>query len=694
MINKSRLLKLVLLLLLLVPLGVLAASAVHHTRPSGGGHLFFSKEGKEYLACEWTNNKYTRFGTIDIESEPTSSPRASFSSKTTWLDRPISSPNPIRWSKDLLGLGIENGIGWITFRTGDTSAAIHQFDLTNNEPAQTNSIDFGESISGDSRMFLVDRKLIRGPHEQLELWDISKGRLLDSIATPVGAKSYVNGVQGTKNILVIDRGSNFAGLYGSDNESLRLIQDWKSLQTESFLRNDETFVASLLPDGATIEVRSAIDGSVVESSSVPIDSRLPLPLTSFELVESCGCFRWRSLGICTDALTRQPLPIPDMFEPLIREMEGSRLVAIRKETTSGVIVAKECVIVNETTGKQLMRFWLDLKEQISGACILKRTGHLALATYANRVHLYDLETGSVVRTIDPFKWGFPLNCATATLFGLWCIVWICLAAAVYPYGWIDSSVCTGLFIAFVSCRLYAAMSDANGFFASLGVLLGSIQLTSIWLCLGRNRLFLRSAPLILTIGLAAGLVTYWQEESNSTAAMVAGIMPVTIGTILVLAILRWSGVKFENVLSESFGSTDSVLQKESSINLRDLFLFTLLSAIVAAIVRWIPVSYWYGILFDRRLVWTFLTVVSIFAACLAAVVVVSLWTSFSRRNIVVRWTPWLVALLLFQLIPLGLFAPFFFGASATLMIGLYAYRLRGWRFHQKHFATKTTVLLK
>ena len=690
MIHKTGLLKLVLMLLLLMPLGYLAACALHHIRPSSGGHLFLSKHGKDHLACEWINNKYARFGTIDIEFESTSSPRTSFSSKTTWLDRPISWQNPIRWTKDLLGLGIEDGIGWIAFRTGDTSVAIHQFYLINNEPAQTNSIDFGESISSDSRMMLVDGKLIRGPHEQLELWDVSKGLLLDSIATPVGPKSYVYGVQGTTNILVIDRVSNFAGLYGSDNESLRLIQEWKALQTESFQRNDKTFEASLLPDGATIEVRSAIDGSVVSSFSVPIDSRLPLPLTLFELVESCGCFRWRSLGIYTDAITGQTLPIPDLFEPLIRDTEGSRLVSIRKETTSGRIVAKECVVVNETTGKQLMRFSIDLNEQISAACILKKSGHLALATYLNRVHLYDLETGSLVRTIDPFQWGSSLNGATATLFGLWCIFWILSSAKVHPYGWIDSSVCIGLFIAYATCRSFAAMSDPNGFFEGLGVLLGSIQLTSIWLCLGRNRLFLRSAPFILTIGLAAGLVTYWHEESNSTAAMVAGIMPLTIGTILVLTILRWSGVKFENVLSQSLGRTDSVLQKESSINLRDLFVFTLVSAIVAAIVRWIPVSYWYGILFDRRLVWTFLSVVSIFAACLAAVVVVSLWTSFSRKNIFVRWLPWLVALLLFQRITMGLLEPFFSGAFATLLLGLHAYRLRGWRFRPKRLPTLPT----
>ncbi len=203
MINNTRLQKLVLMLLLLVPLGYLAACAVHHTRPSGGGQLFFSKEGKDFLTCEWISNKHARFGTIDIESEPTSSPRDSFSSKTTTAG----------WKHDVDGLGIENGIGWIAFQSGDTVAGVHQFDLTSKEPAQTSNIDFGESISGNLRMLMINNNLIRRIGEHLEMWVISSG-----------------------------------------------------------LR------------------------------SVPSDSRLTLPIASFELVESCCCFRWRWTG---DLLARR-----------------------------------------------------------------------------------------------------------------------------------------------------------------------------------------------------------------------------------------------------------------------------------------------------------------------------------------------------------------------------------------------------
>ncbi len=268
-----------------------------------------------------------------------------------------------------------------------------------------------------------------------------------------------------------------------------------------------------------------------------------------------------------------------------------------------------------------------------------------------------------------------------------------MSAAVHPYGWIDASVCIGLFVAYATYRFVVELyspADTPFIFASVGVLLAAIQLTTVWLCLGRNRLFLRTSPFVLTIGLTAGLVTYWHARPNVASAMVAGIMPLTVGTMLALAILRWSGVKIESVLSRSFEDTDSVLQKESSVNLRDLFLFTLVAAIVAAAVRSVPVNYWYGILFDQRMVRQFLALICIFAACLAAVVIVSLWTSFSRRNVALRWFPWLVALSIFQLFEFGPFAHFVFGAVATMMIGLHTYRLKGWRFRPKHFATSPT----
>ena len=253
--------------------------------------------------------------------------------------------------------------------------------------------------------------------------------------------------------------------------------------------------------------------------------------------------------------------------------------------------------------------------------------------------------------------------------------------AAHSYGWIDTSICVGLFIVYASFRIPTTLSvfGEDFFLASLGILIGSIQLTSVWLCLGRNRLFLRTGPFVLAFGLAAGLVTHWLDEPKSASAVVAAIMPLSLGMMLAFTLLRRGGVKFENVDMQPFGKPDSMLQNESSINLRDLFVFTLISAIVAFVVKEIPLTYWYEILLDRQRIRIFLILVSIHTACLAAGGVLALWTSLSRRHILIRWLPWLIASVPFLLFRLPLLNPLLFGSSVTMMIGLHAYRLRGWR---------------
>ena len=682
--NQLSLLILALLLVLLVPIGFLAAWGVHHTRSNVGGHIVFSKDGKEYLACQWVNQRYIQFGTLCFDSEPKSSPRDNFSIKTTRSQESINSQNSRSLSENLLGLGIEDGIGWIALRTGDTSARICRFNLTNAEPVQTNSIEFDAIISSTYRVLLIGGKLIQMIGAELEIREISTGKVLDSVATQMGPRSYFYPLPGTPNFLILDGSTNSAELFATSGERLHCIQKWKALQTQSFQRNDESYIAILLTDGTTIEVRNAKDGSVVSIHSAPSDSRLTLPLTYLDLRETCGCIGWRSLGIWTDVFTGRTLPIPPLFEPLVRDVESGRLVAIREENTTGRKVSNECAIVDESTEEQLLRFPLDFNERVSAGCILKKSGQLALASNDNRVHLYDMKTGVLVRVIDPFWWGVPLNCAAATLCGLWCIVWLRYSAAIHPYGWIDACVCIGLFIAYASFRCYVGWpvrTHLYFFFASMGVLMGSIQLTSYWLCLGKTRLFLRTAPLVLAFGLAAGLVTCWEEEPRLASMAVAAILPLTLGSMLAFGILRWTGVKFENVNLQLSGKANSRVQKESSISLRDMFLFTFVSAIVVSIIRWIPLTYWYEIWFDRRQVWIFLALVCNHSACLIAVGLLSLWTCMSRRNIVIRWIPWLIALALFLILKLPFeLILFVFGSFATLMIGLHAYRLRGWRF--------------
>ena len=158
------------------------------------------------------------------------------------------------------------------------------------------------------------------------------------------------------------------------------------------------------------------------------------------------------------------------------------------------------------------------------------------------------------------------------------------------------------------------------------------------------------------------------------------LVPWSLSVMLPLVTLRWIGVRFENLNQKSEFASSGRTQKESSINLRDIFLFMTVFAIVAAIVRWIPFGYWYETWLNQPYVCSSLSFVAIQAAGLAATGLLAMWTCFSRKKFVVRWSPWLivVVVLLFVNLPFDL-RPMLIGASLTILLGLHAYRLRGWR---------------
>ena len=214
--------------------------------------------------------------------------------------------------------------------------------------------------------------------------------------------------------------------------------------------------------------------------------------------------------------------------------------------------------------------------------------------------------------------------------------------------------------------------------------MSSIVLTNIWLCLGRKRLFRRTAPIVLVFGLSVGLIVCWIEEPKMQSVLIPGGTFLTLGMMLPLVLMRWAGVRFQNTKLDSLAKIRQSNERETYVNLRDIFLFTTVSAIVTSIFREIPLSHWYAFWFDR----SFLFVVGIHSACLAIISVLAIWTSFSSRGFVSRWGPWLVVaagwISISATHPLGPFfyflGPFAIASSATLFIGCHSYRMRGWRF--------------
>ena len=81
--------------------------------------------------------------------------------------------------------------------------------------------------------------------------------------------------------------------------------------------------------------------------------------------------------------------------------------------------------------------------------------------------------------------------------------------------------------------------------------MSSIVLTNIWLCLGRKRLFRRTAPIVLVFGLAVGLIVCWIEEPRMQSSLIPGIVLLTLGMMLPLILMRWAGVRFQNTKLDS-----------------------------------------------------------------------------------------------------------------------------------------------
>ena len=677
LIYKNRLLFGTLLLLILVPIGYLASLGVQLIRPEQVSYQFFSKEGVEYVTySQVLSDTSLKWSTLAIDGEPKSSSRNGYSTKK------IKQKSNTAYVFSHL---YDDGRGF-EILCGDGSSILYEYELYNDTPVKITDIEFIAPVSrhpSDCNCACND-KLVRMTADQLELREISSGKVLDAVSVQMGAKSLLCHVPNTQSFLAVDNSSATLRKYDTSGDKLNLIQEWSvvGLHMIAFHRNDQTFIANLLHDGKTIEIRSVIDGSVVGSSTsdcpTPV-SHIPFPNKGFDSLN--GFLYWKSLRVWTDVYTGKTLAIPPSFEPFVRDADGDRIVAIRHQEMPELV---ECIVVNTSTDEELLRVRVDPIVRVKAARILKKSGNLALITEDFRVLIYDSGTGNLIRKIDPFEWAFWLNCAAATLFAIWCIVFLSFAATNHVRGWVDVGLCVGLFIAYATVRFNETVSwhAANVFFgACQGVLMGSILLTSIWLCLGRNRMFLRTAPVVLAFGLAAGLIDRWLKEPQLKDFHIAILVPWSLSVMLPLVTLRWSGVRFENLNQTSKSVLNERSQRESSINLRDIFLFMIVSAIVASIVRWIPLTYWYETWLNKPSVRSSMFFVAIQVAGLAAIGLLAMWTSLSRRKFVIRWSPWLivVVVLLFVNLPFDLM-PMLIGASPTILLGLYAYRLRGWRF--------------
>ena len=685
--------KVVLLLVFLMAIAGLAVWGIHHTRPSRhGNYELVAKDGKEILVSAFADSTSYGWGVIRMDGELTNFARSRFSTRRLTERSTKLSADANRY----LDGGNDNGSVWTVIRDVDSDAHLLQLELTSDEPVRSTSFAFpAPTTKFESRASVCGEKLVLSSGEQMELRDIRSGRVLDSIPSVLNANSHLAHLWGTQNLYAWNNKSKKVHLFSLDAETLRLVHEWDVLHAIPFKRKGEAFIISLLLDGKTIEVRSGKDGLVVNSYPVPSDPMIPLPITNLAWSREGSILWWPTIGKHMDALTGEVIPFPNSFFPVFRDFDGNRIVGITEPR--GRLTTKECVVVDDSAGSQTLRFPID--PLVCSAYVRKESGLLALATYDHRVFLYELKGGTLVRIIDPFMLGFPINCLTLIAFIIWCILWLRIVSPIHPHGWIDGTLCVLLFIAYASYRFQSTGEQAlaSGFvFAALGVVMSSILMSGIWLCLGRNRLFLRATPVVQVYGLVIGVIVFWFSEPQIQSDLIPAATILSLTLMLPFAILRLSGITLQNTNS-STAMDERSNENESLIRLRDIFFLTIVAAINASILRSIPLSHWYGIWIGRRPIGFFLLLVTINAVCLVLVGLLALWTCLSKKSFAVRWLPWFVfgaMIIVLCNTQYALAGYVGIGASAALLVCLHAYRIRGWRFAgrpQRHVGVKLEV---
>ncbi len=675
--------KVVLLLVFLMAIAGLAVWGVHHTRPGPlGNYEFVVKDGKEILVSAFADSTSYGWGVIRMDGELTNFARSRFSIRRLIERSTKFSADANSWRQRSLDGGNDDGSIWTVIRDRGWEATLLRLELTSNERVRSTSFAFAAPTTKfEPRASVCGEKLVLSNGEQMELRDIGSSRVLDSIPSVLNANSHLAHLWGTQNLYAWNNKSKKVHLFSLDAEKLRLVHEWDVLHAIPFKCKGEAFIISLLPDGKTIEVRSGKDGLVVNSYPVPSDPMIPLPITDLAWSREGSFLWWPTIGKHMDALTGKVIPFPNSFFPVFRDFDGNRIVGLNEPR--GRLTTKECVVVNESAGSETLRFPID--RLVCSAYILKDSGLLALATYDHRVFLYELNGGSLVRIVDPFILGFPINCLTLIAFIIWCILWLRIVSPIHPHGWIDGTLCVLLFIAYASYRFQSTGEQAlaSGFvFAALGVVMSSILMSGIWLCFGRNRLFLRATPVVQVYGLVIGVIVFWFSEPQIQSDLIPAATILSLTLMLPFAILRFSGITLQNT-NRSTAMDEGSNENESSIRLRDIFFLTTVAAINASILKSIPLTHWYGIWIGRRPIGFFLLLVTINAICLSMVGLLAFWTCLSKRSFAARWIPWFVfgAMMIVLCNTQYAIAGYVgIGASAALLDCLHAYRLRGWRF--------------
>ena len=152
--------------------------------------------------------------------------------------------------------------------------------------------------------------------------------------------------------------------------------------------------------------------------------------------------------------------------------------------------------------------------------------------------------------------------------------------------------------------------------------------------------------------------------------------------LLALLPLRYFRFRLEKEPICNEALDNAMKNRGSPVALRDLFLLTIVFAILFSIIRWMPNVNW------RNLETHELISVSLLVCMIAVPSLFAFWTAFSSRSWVSRWGIWVIAIIGHETLATGITGDVFprelsQSAIVATLFCFYAYRLRGWRLSRR-----------
>ena len=323
-----------------------------------------------------------------------------------------------------------------------------------------------------------------------------------------------------------------------------------------------------------------------------------------------------------------------------------------------------------------------------------------VATRDGRLYFYDAGTGTLVRSVDPFRSVHWINCICGLAFFAWCVLWSRFTRKMQTQGWVDILAFTMPILGYLLMCLHDQVGGSFSLPAictfSFGVCLGLTLLASMWCAIGGARWSLGALPLALSILFGIGFHSFVEGGYQKPYEIEAFVL-VSLAATGFLMLLKLNSFRFCSVSAdcEELGVQVAIEPRGNRFPLRDLFLWTAVFGILFAMQK--------GNLCIIAIDLSMLLIAVPVGLVLAIIAMIASWLAnhCSERiaSRVARATCGIALTCMFFSDPAGvmLFSPilrsileygsilfFVMPIWCTVYFGLYAFRLRGWRIDQKH----------